>query len=219
MSSHPRLPGDLWRPGDELHDTAERWSVERSESRYDDGFVTVRTDTVQAPDGATFARSIVEHPGAVGVLAMDEDGRVLLLRQYRHAAGARLLELPAGICDVADELPEQTAARELHEEASLTSADWRLLVDVAPTPGSSTERWRIFFARDLEAVADADRHQPVHEEADMTAVWVPLDEVVMATLDGRLTDGMAGLAALAAQQVRNGIGLDSLPGMAGELPP
>jgi len=195
--SHPRLPGDLWQPGDQLRDTDERWSVVRSQRRYDDGFVSVRADTVRAPTGETFQRSIVEHPGAVGILALDEREQVLLLRQYRHAAGARLLELPAGICDVADEPPERTAVRELHEEASLRARDWRLLLDIAPTPGSSTERWRIYLARDVEAVAVADRHQPEHEEADMTAVWVPLDEVVSAVLQRRLTDGMVGLAALA----------------------
>jgi len=213
--THSRLPGDLWHPGDELCDTEERWSVELSERRYDDGFVTVRADKVRAPDGETFQRSIVEHPGAVGILALDEAEHVLLLRQYRHAAGARLLELPAGVCDVADEPPGETAVRELHEEASLKAKDWRLMLDVAPTPGSSTEWWRIYVARALEPVAVAERHRPEHEEADMTAVWVPLDEVVTAIVQRRLTDGMAGLAALAAQQSRDGAGLDSLPPVVG----
>ena len=100
MTSHPDLPGRLWQPGDELTDTAERWDVARSERPYDGGFMAVREDTVRTPAGDEFDRLVVEHQGAVGVVALDADDRVLLLRQYRHAAGRRLLELPAGILDV-----------------------------------------------------------------------------------------------------------------------
>lgn len=206
-ATHPRLPGELWCTGDTLTDTGEKWPTERSERRYDDGFLTVRVDAVRAPDGETFNRSVVEHRGAVGVLVLDELDNVLLLRQYRHAAGARLLELPAGVCDVTDEQPERTAARELHEEASLRAADWRLLLTVVPTPGSSTERWWIYLARDLQPVADDERHEPEHEEADMTAVWVPFDEAVAGVLDLRLSDAMLGIAVLAVAALRNGVDL------------
>ena len=209
--SHPRLPGELWRRGDELADRDERWPVERSERRYDDGFVSVRVDTVLGPQGATFDRSVVEHRGAVGVLAVDKHDRVLLLLQYRHAAGRRLLELPAGIRDVDGEVPAATAARELREEACLVAADWRLLLEVAPTPGSSTEHWQVFLARGLQAVPEDERYVPEHEEADMTAVWVAMDAAVEAVLDGRITDGMAGLAVLAAATMRDRAGLDALP--------
>ncbi len=196
------LPGDSWHPGDELADVAERWPVQASEQRYDDGFVSVRVDTLTARDGASFERSIVEHKGAVGVLALDREDRVLLLRQYRHAAGQRLLEIPAGICDVPDELPEQTAARELREEAGLAATDWRLLLEIAPTPGSSTEKWQVFLARDLTPAVSPGDPEREHEEADMSAVWVPLGAAVTAVLDRRLSDAMAGLAVLALAQLR-----------------
>jgi len=203
VTVHPSLPGELWQPGDTLTDTDERWPTRSSEVAYDDGFVSVRVDTVVPPDGEPFERSVVVHRDAAGVLALDSEGRVLLLRQYRHAAGRRLLELPAGICDVDDEPAQATAARELAEEAAVRAADWQLLLRVHPTPGSSTERWQIYLAYDLEPVPTDEQHQREHEEADMTAVWVPLDEVVTAVLDGRVSDGMAGIAVLAAAALRD----------------
>lgn len=215
---HPRLPGELWQPGDRLADTEERWPTEGTRRPYDDGFVAVRVETVHAPDGDTFDRSVVEHRGAVGILALDDTDRVLLLRQYRHAAGRRLLELPAGVCDVDDEQPAETAARELLEEASLLAADWRHLLDVVPTPGSSNEHWQVFLARDLQPVPDGDRHAAVHEEADMTAVWVPLEAAVAATLDRRLTDAMTAVAVLACSLLQTGAGLDSLAGVGSDDP-
>ena len=215
QTAHPSLPGALWQPGDPLFDIEQQWPTESSQQVYDDGFVTVRVDAVRSPGGETFDRSVVEHPGAVGVLALDDAERVLLLRQYRHAARRRLLELPAGVCDVAGEAPTATAARELHEEASLRALDWRPLLDVVPTPGSTNERWQVYLARDLRPVAEHERHEPQHEEADMTAVWVPLDEVAAAILSHRLTDAMAGIAVLAAIVLRAGPGLDSLTAISG----
>lgn len=217
-TAHPRLPGDVWRVGEALADTDEKWPVTSSHGVYDDGFVRVRVDAVQSPDGEAFDRSVVEHRGAVGILALDDSNRVLLLRQYRHATGRRLLELPAGICDVDGESPTATASRELHEEASLRAADWRHLLDVVPTPGSSSERWLVYLARDLTPVPDGDRHTAVHEEADMTAVWVPLDAAVAAVLNRRLTDAMTGIAVLACSMLQSAAGLGSLERVDVSLP-
>lgn len=208
--THPRLPGELWHLGDALADIEERWPVDAQRRPYDDGFVSVRVETVHAPDGDAFDRTVVEHRGAVGILALDDADRVLLLRQYRHAAGRRLLELPAGICDIDGELPALTAARELHEEAHLRAADWRHLLDVVPTPGSSDERWQVFLARDLQPVPEDARHAAVHEEADMTAIWAPLDAAVAAVLDRRLTDAMTGIAVLACSVLQSEACLDGL---------
>lgn len=205
------LPGEQWQPGDPLDDLDEVWPVQRSEQAYDDGFVAVRVDRVRSPTGEAFERSVVEHRGAVGVLAVDADDRVLSLRQYRHAVGRRLLELPAGICDVRNEPPALTAMRELAEEAGLAAADWRLLLEVTPTPGSSTEQWRIFLARDLRAVARPDGYRAEHEEADMTAVWVPVGDLADAVLHGRITDGMLALAVLALTELRRRGAVADLP--------
>ena len=191
------LPGTVWRPGDPLADSRERWEVAASRAEYDGGFIQVRADVVVAPDGERFERTIVEHKDAVGVLAMDDDGRVLLLAQYRHAVGHRLLELPAGLCDVDDEPPVETAARELAEEACLTAASWELLLEMFPSPGFCDERWWVYLARGLSAAGASDFVRE-HEEADMQAIWVPLEEAVRAVLDRRITDALAVAAILAA---------------------
>ena len=195
------LPGAFWQPGDILSDAPEQWQVAQSRTEYDGGFIAVRTDTVIGPDDAHFDRTVVEHKDAVGVLAMDDKGRVLLLSQYRHAVGHRLLELPAGLCDVDDEPPLETAARELVEEASVAAASWSLLLEMFPSPGFCDERWWVYLARDL-SLADATDFVREHEEADMQAIWVPLDEAVRAVHERRITDALAVAAILAVAHPR-----------------
>jgi ADP-ribose pyrophosphatase len=190
------LPGQLWRPGEPLSDSPERWEVAESRPEYDGGFISVRADTVVGPHGERFDRTVVEHKDAVGVLAIDDDDRVLLLAQYRHAVGHRLLELPAGLCDVDDEPPVDTAARELAEEASIAAGSWELVLEMFPSPGFCDERWWVYLARDL-SVADASDFVREHEEADMQAIWVPLEEAVRAVLERRITDALAVGAILA----------------------
>ena len=190
------LPGSRWEPGEPLSDAPERWAVAQSRNEYDGGFIAVRTDTVIGPDGTQFDRTVVEHKDAVGVLALDDENRVLLLSQYRHAVGHRLLELPAGLCDVDDEPPLQTAARELVEEASVAAASWSLLLEMFPSPGFCDERWWVYLARDLSP-ADATDFVREHEEADMQAIWVPLGEAVRAVHERRITDALAVAAILA----------------------
>ncbi|MGI8614565.1 MAG: NUDIX domain-containing protein [Nocardioidaceae bacterium] len=210
MSAGETLPGELWRTGDELCDRVESWPVAATARPYDGDFVSVRLDAVLGADGAKFERVVVEHQGAVGVLALDGQRRVLLLRQYRHAVGRRLLEIPAGVRDVAGEEPVAVAARELAEEAHLRAGDWRLLLELLPSPGVTDEHWWVFLARDLSVAVGGD-HVAVHEEADMTAVWVPLEEAVRAVLDRRLTDSMAAAALLAVTVVEHRDGMDALP--------
>ena len=113
----------------EIRDAAEGWPVTESDVLARARIVTLRRDTVRMPDGALAAREVVEHPGAVAVLALDESGRVLLIRQYRHPAGALLWEIPAGLRDVSGEPLVRTAQRELLEETGYQAADWRVLVD------------------------------------------------------------------------------------------
>lgn len=203
------LPGSVWRSGEPLADSAQSWPVASTSREYDSDFVSLRVDSVEGPDGSSFERAVVEHQGAVGILALDDDGRVLVLSQYRHAVGRRLLEIPAGVRDVPDEAPVLAAARELAEEASLQASDWRILLELYPSPGVSDEHWVIYLARGLRAAEDSD-YAPVHEEADMSAVWVPLDEAVRSVFDRRLCDCMAAAALLAAQAAIAGDSLDAL---------
>lgn len=180
-------------------DRPESWPVHATRDLFRDEWVmAMRSDTVSRPghDHEQFARLVLEHPGAVVVLAVDEQERVLVLEQYRHAAQRRLVELPAGLCDAGEDDPLATAQRELLEEAELTAAHWEHLLTTHPSPGISSEQVEIFVALDL-APADRGDFVLAHEEADMTRRWVPLEELVAAVLDNRVADGPLGLAVLA----------------------
>jgi 8-oxo-dGTP pyrophosphatase MutT (NUDIX family) len=148
-------------------------------------------------------REYVAHPGAVAVIALDDDDRVLLLSQYRHPVRSELWEPPAGLRDVPDEELVVAAARELAEEADLVAGSWWRLVDFFTSPGGSNERIRVFLARGLRPVADADRYTRTDEEASMVPVWVPLDEAVDAVFAGRLHSPTAVTGILAAAAARS----------------
>ncbi|WP_102157763.1 NUDIX domain-containing protein [Zhihengliuella halotolerans] len=143
-------------------------------------------------------RDFIDHPGAVSMVVLDDDMRVLLLRQYRHPVGMRLWEIPAGLLDVDGEPPVHAAARELAEEADLVAATWHVLTDIFNSPGSSTEAQRVFLARGLSAVPEQERHQRTGEEADLETAWVPLDDAVAAVLGGRIHNPSAAVGILAA---------------------
>ena len=110
---------------------------------------SVRTDDVVMPDGTVVHRDYQVHPGSVAVLALDDAGRVLVLRQYRHPVRQKLWEIPAGLLDVPGENPLHAAQRELYEEAHVKAEDWRVLTDVYTSPGGCDEAVRIFLARDI----------------------------------------------------------------------
>jgi 8-oxo-dGTP pyrophosphatase MutT (NUDIX family) len=187
----------------QTRDTAEVWPVTDSAVLARGRIVTLRRDTVRMPDGVLASREVVEHPGAVAVVAIDDAGRVLMIRQYRHPAGALLWEVPAGLRDIAGEPLVQAAQRELMEEAGVRAVDWRVLADFFTSPGISTERLRIFLARDLTVVPDAERgYVPEHEEAYLTVAWVPLEEAVRNALAGGLHNGVAILGILSAYAAR-----------------
>ena len=198
---HPSLPGRL---ADELlADSAEAWPVAASEPAYQSAYVSVTVDTIVDRDGAEHSRAVVRPNGAIGVLALDDGDRLLLVEQYRHAVGRRLIEIPAGTLDVAGEAPRDAAARELAEEADLHAADWQSLLHLLATPGYSSEGWEVFRATGLRAVPEADRTTREAEEADMAQWWLPFDRAVDAVLAGRITDSMTVAAILAEQVLRS----------------
>lgn len=153
--------------------------------------------------GEPVLREYTTHPGAVGVIALDDDDRVLLLSQYRHPVRRELWEPPAGLLDVAGEDPVAAAARELAEEADLRAGSWWRLVDFFTSPGSSDESITVYLARDLAPVPAAERYERVDEEAAMVASWLPLDEAVRAVLSGRLHNPTAVVGVLAAAAARD----------------
>jgi 8-oxo-dGDP phosphatase len=194
----------------ELVDLRERWSTDDSTVAFDSGrVISVRTDLVEGSDGSTFQRDVVVHPGAVGIIALDADERILLVSQYRHPVGHRLLEPPAGLLDVAGEPPHLAAARELAEEGHVRADDWRVLVDPFTSPGMTDEAIRIYLARGLHAIPVAERHVGVHEEADMPVCWARLTHVVSHILTGVLHNPILVMGALACQAAASG-GWDQL---------
>lgn len=177
---------------------AHQFDVVDSEIVLEAPIIAVRRDQVRMPGGKVSAREIVEHFGAVAVVAADEDNRLYLLNQWRQAAGQRLVELPAGLLDVADEDPLEAAKRELVEEAGLEAESWSLLTDMFSSPGFAEEAVRIYLARGLRAVDKPEAHD---EEADMTASWIAVDEAVAMALRGEVLNGIALSGILLAAEV------------------
>ncbi len=187
----------------EIRDVPERWPVVSSAEIASGSLVRLRTDDVRMPGGDAAEREVVEHPGAVAVLALDTSGRVLMIRQYRHPVGRLLWEIPAGLRDTPGEPLRTTAERELLEETGHRAADWRVLADIFSSPGFSTERLRIFLARGITRVPAQQRdYVPEHEEAHLVVAWVPLRRALTAVLAGDLHNAVAAMGILSAYAAR-----------------
>ncbi|MEV5835344.1 NUDIX hydrolase [Nocardia sp. NPDC052112] len=179
------------RPGSHDFETVASKTV------YSGAILALRLDQVAMPGGRVVEREVIEHHAAVAVAAIDDADNVVLIRQYRHPIGRRLLELPAGLLDVPGEDPLAAAKRELAEEAGLAAREWSVLVDVALSPGFTDEALRVYAARGLY---ETDRPEPELEEADLELVRMPVDEAVRAALAGEIVNAtaVAGVLALAA---------------------
>ncbi|MCU1655978.1 MAG: hydrolase [Pseudonocardiales bacterium] len=189
--------------------TPEAYAVVGSEPIFRGRVISLRRDKVRMSDGAVVEREVVDHPGAVGVVAIDDDGKLLLVNQYRHPIGARLDELPAGLLDVDGEPAVDAARRELAEEAAVTASDWQVLLDLHPSPGFSNEAIRLYLARGLVPIPEAERHKPEHEEITLTVERVPIAEAVRRVYAGDLTNAaaVAGILATAHAQATGWTGL------------
>ena len=187
---------------DPLRDRLDPRPVRSAERAFEGRVWDVVTEEVDLGEAGVVVRDFVDHTGAVAVLALDEQERVVLVQQYRHPVGAFEWELPAGLLDVDGEPAHLTAARELLEEADLVAGEWHLLLDHYATPGGSSEALRVFLARDLRDVPEADRHQRDGEELGMPLRRVPLDEVVEAVLAGHVHNGTLMVSVLAAARLR-----------------
>jgi 8-oxo-dGTP pyrophosphatase MutT (NUDIX family) len=171
-----------------------------SETIYVGKIFALRADEVRMPRGNAARREVVEHYGAVAVLAMDDDRNVVMVYQYRHPLGRRLWELPAGLLDLGGEPPHITAARELEEEAGLAATQWRVLVDMVSTPGFSDEGVRVYLATGLTDVGRPDAHD---EEADLIVRWFPLEQAVRMVLTGEIVNAIAIAGILATHTVHD----------------
>ncbi|CAL4859393.1 NUDIX hydrolase [Microbacterium sp. MM2322] len=183
-----------------LQDDAVTVEVTQSETVFEGRVWNLRRDAFVYGDGS-IVREYVDHSGAVAVLALDEEGRALLIRQYRHPVGFREWEIPAGLLDVPGEDPLEAAQRELAEEADLTAERWDVLSDFFTSPGGSDEAIRIYLARGLSVAPETFAR--TEEEADIEVRWVHLDEVVDAVLARKLQNPSLVIAALAAAAGRS----------------
>ncbi len=195
---------------DQLVDVPLAWPVESSTVLAQGKITSYVEDQVRTPDGQLITREYLKHPGAVGVIALDDHDRVALVRQYRHPVRHRLIEPPAGLLDVEGEGYLATVKRELAEEVGLAAGSWAVLVDLFTTPGILGESLRIYLARDLEVVDDPDGYVREGEEAHMDTVWASLDDLVEAVLDGRLHNPTVVSGVLAAWTAREREGFSSL---------
>jgi ADP-ribose pyrophosphatase len=178
------------------------YRVRARHERFRGAIFSVLTDEVAMPGGGYRERDYTVHVGAVAVAAVDDADRIVLVRQYRHPIGRELWELPAGLIDVEGEELPAAAARELAEEADLVAAHWELLVDLHTSPGYSTEIVRLYLARELTEVPEADRHVRENEEAGLVSRRVPLAEAVAMVLRGEVTNASAVAGILAAARQR-----------------
>jgi len=163
-------------------------------------------DTVDLGEGGVVVRDYLRHPGAVSVVALrpgpDGGDELLVIQQYRHPLGVREWEIPAGLLDVAGEPPHIAAARELAEEADLVADTWHTLAGFSASPGCMDETSRIFLARDLHDVPEAERHHREAEELGMPTGWVDLDGAVEAVFSGRISNVALTIGVLAAHAAR-----------------
>ncbi|WP_067665001.1 NUDIX domain-containing protein [Nocardia miyunensis] len=167
---------------------------------YSGAILALRLDQVEMPGGRIAEREVIEHHGAVAVAALDENGDLVLISQYRHPIARRLLELPAGLLDKPGEDPLTAARRELAEETGLAARTWSVLVDVALSPGFTDESLRVYLATDLH---DTDRPEPELEEADLELVRMPVEDAVRAALSGEIVNATAVAGVLALSTARS----------------
>ncbi|MFI7501945.1 NUDIX domain-containing protein [Streptomyces sp. NPDC049687] len=192
-----------------IKDTPEAWEIRSTETPFAGNKTSVRTDEVVMPNGSVVRRDYQVHPGSVAVLALDDEDRVLLIKQYRHPVRHKLWEIPAGLLDVPGENPLRAAQRELYEEAHVKAEDWRVLTDVYTTPGGCDESVRIFLAQGLSE-ADGQRFEVEDEEADMEHARVPVAELVRAVLAGDVHNNCLVVGVLSLVAARAGDGIDAL---------
>lgn len=178
-----------------LADEPSNPTIVRSDRVYEGKVWDIQSETFDY-DGDEITREFVKHTGAVAVLAVDDQGRVLLIQQYRHPIRMREWEIPAGLLDIAGEPPLDAAKRELAEEADLVATDWSELATFHSSPGGSNELIRVYLAAGLSAAAETFARS--EEEADIVPRWVALEDAVAAVLAGRLQNSILTIAVLAA---------------------
>lgn len=186
-----------------LRDAIQHVEVLESEVTYRGRVWAIIKDTFML-GGQTITRDYLQHMGAVAVVAVDDEDRVLTITQYRHPVGARMVEIPAGLLDDFDEDPAEAAARELLEESGYVANSYEVLIDICTTPGSSSETLRIYLAKGLTR-QDWDASVLHAEEQEISVEWVALDDALEAILKGHWQSPtcVSGILAYAASTGRS----------------
>ena len=172
-------------------------------------YMEFRVDTIERLDGSRGRRDIVGHPGAIAVLAVDDEDRMLLVRQWRVAAGRAMLEIPAGTLDVHDgvtEDPDLAARRELEEETGHRAASWRKLAEFWTAPGFSSELMHLYLATGLTGVGEDDGRLEPDEDEHLELRRVPVGEVLALAESGGITDAKTILGVLWLDRLRRDTG-------------
>jgi len=171
-----------------IQDEAADFPLIKSDTIFNGRIWDVREETFQFGD-QELTRDFIVHPGAVGVIALNDLGQMLLIQQYRRALGKMMWEPPAGLLDIDGENPLEAAKRELQEETGYVASDWRVLFDFAPSSGGSSELVRCYLATGLELHEDG-RPEATGEEADMKVQWTPVAEIMEAIHTGAISNSL-----------------------------
>lgn len=198
MTPHPQLTGTVT---EEIANESGHWPQLGSDVGFANDYLRVTVDTIEDPGGANYSRVVVRPRGAVGVAAVDDDNRILLVQQFRHAVQQYTIEIPAGILDIPGESEEEAIARELAEEADVFADSWERLYTINPTPGFCAEEITLFLARSLHPVPLTERTPREAEEAHMRHWWVPINRAVATVLAGKISDAktIAAILTVAAR--------------------
>lgn len=176
------------------------YQVQSSQVTHRGKLSTMRVDEVCMPDGSVAEREIVEHDSAVGVVAIDGDHNVVLIRHYRHAVGERMLEIPAGKLDVEGEAPIDAAKRELAEEVGLEADELVELIHFPNSAGWSDEATTVYLANQVRECGAPEGFTAQHEEADIEIVRLSLADAVRGIEAGDITDAKTVIGLLLADR-------------------
>lgn len=200
-------------------DEPRRWEIRRREVLGAGAISSFVDHEVSVPSGGSVRRQFLTHPGAVCVVAWDEEAdTIACLRQYRHPVGMELVEIPAGLLDGDDEVFLHAAQRELAEEVELAASRWQVLVDVCPTAGASQESQRIYLARGIRHSDRPEGFELEGEELEMSWEWLDRTALVEAILAGQCQSQSLVTGVLALEVARLGGRLDSLRDAAADWP-
>ncbi|MEO7587561.1 MAG: NUDIX hydrolase [Arachnia sp.] len=194
-----------------IADKPLRWHVQHRDVLGRGAISSFVDDRVETPSGDTVQRQYLTHPGAVAVVAWDEEAdTIACLHQYRHPVGMELVEVPAGLLDADDEAWVDAARRELAEEVELAADRWQVLVDICPTAGACQESQRIYLARGLSHTERPHGFELEGEEAEMSWEWLERASLLEAVLEGRCQSQALVTGMLALETARLGGRLDGL---------